>query len=173
MPPYLWGIGIWEVHLNRGSLRCLGFHQGVDSQKNSQTPVETLFLCSMYFVIYGLVQTLKLKNAVHSRNSFIGHCMRQAARSTCTSSLSVFEYTWVLISALRNCVVARFSFYCGRDKLHAPLATFLQEKIVEPKSCKRAWNRKVAKEQKSSQKSQIKILEPSASQKSQICVFWL
>jgi len=83
------------------------------------------------------------------------------ARSTCTSSLSLFRYTWVLITALRNCVVARFSFYCDGDKLHVPLTTFPQEKFVE---------RKLAKESKS---SQIKILEPSASQKSQISGFWL
>jgi len=38
--------------------------------------------------------------------------------------------------------VAHFSFYGGGDKLHAPLATLLQEEFVE---------RKVAKEPKSSQ----------------------
>ena len=52
--------------------------------------------------------------------------------------------------------VAHFSFYGGGDNLHAPLATLLQEKFVK---------RNVAKEPKS---SQIKILEPTASQKSQI-----
>ena len=34
----------------------------------------------------------------NSRNRFNGHCMRQVARSTCTSSLSLFRYIWVLIS---------------------------------------------------------------------------
>jgi len=49
MPPYLWGSGIWEVQLVRGSMRCLGFYQGFDSQKNSQAPALHLFpqhLCS-------------------------------------------------------------------------------------------------------------------------------
>jgi len=57
-------------------------------------------------------------------------------------------------------MVAHFLFYGGRDKLHAPLATLLQKKIVE---------RNVAKEPN----SQIKILEPIASQKNQIYGFWL
>jgi len=35
-------------------------------------------------------------------------------------------------------MVDHFSFYGGRDKLHAPLATFLQEKFVEWKSCETA-----------------------------------
>ena len=33
----------------------------------------------------------------NSRNRFNGHCMRQVARSTCTSSLSLFRYIWVLL----------------------------------------------------------------------------
>ena len=48
------------------------------------------------------VQTLKfkkLKKYSASSNRFTGHCMRQAARSTCTSFLSFFRYTWVPISS--------------------------------------------------------------------------
>ena len=48
MPPYLWGMGIWEVQLDRGSLRCLEFYQGVVSQKNLQTPVETVLSCALW-----------------------------------------------------------------------------------------------------------------------------
>ena len=58
-------------------------------------------------------------------------------------------------------MVPHFTFYGDGDKLHAPLATLLPKKL---------WNEKVAKEPKS---SQIKILEPTASKKSQIYVFWL
>jgi len=90
------------------------------------------------------------------RNRFTEHCTGQVARSTCSSSPSLHRYTWVLIRALRNCVVACFSFYGGGDKLHAPLGTRLHEKFA-----------------KELQKSQMKIFEPSASQKSQISVFWL
>jgi len=61
-------------------------------------------------------------------------------------------------------MVAHFSLYSGRDKLNAPLATLLQEKFVEWKSCKRA---------RKQPNSQIKILEPTASQKSRISGFWL
>jgi len=45
----------------------------------------------MYFELYGLLQALKLNNAVQSRNRFTGHCMWQAVRSTCKSSLSLFS----------------------------------------------------------------------------------
>jgi len=44
----------------------------------------------------------------------------------------------VFIGALRNYLVARFSFYGGGNKQHAPLVTLFQEKFVERKSCKRA-----------------------------------
>jgi len=59
-------------------------------------------------------------------------------------------------------MVAHFSIYGGGDKLHAPLATLLQETFAE---------RNVAKQPKS---IQIKIWsQPTASQKSQISGFWL
>ena len=60
----------------------------------------------------------------------------------------------MLISALRNCLVAGTSYMCHSQ--------FFSKKNL--------WNEKVAKEPKS---SQMKFLEPSASQKSQISCFWL
>ena len=100
---------------------------------------------------------------MYSRNRFNGHCMRQVARSTRTSSLSPSRYIWVLIKHYTT-VCWPTSFYDGGDKLPAPLATCLQEKFVERKSYKRA---------KRQPNSQIKILEPTALQKSQISGFWL
>jgi len=47
---------------------------------------------------------------------------------------------------------------------HSKVATLLQEKFVERKSCKKAKNYPI---------SQMKILERSASQKRQISGFWL
>jgi len=71
---------------------------------------DSVCLCSMDFVSGSNIEILN--NAVYSRNRFNGHCMRQVARSTCTSSLSLFRYIWVLI-ALHNCMVAHISFYGG------------------------------------------------------------
>jgi len=87
--------------------------------------------------------------------------MRQVARSTCTSSLSLFRYIWVLI---KHCTTvwwptSRFMVAGTSYTYHSQLF-----------SKKNLWNEKVAKEPKS---SQIQILEPTASQKSQIYVFWL
>jgi len=141
-PPILWGIGIWEVQLDRGSLRCVGFYQGVDSQKNLQTPVATV---ECVLVLYG-IRTLwtgsnieiKKCSAQQEQIHWALHATSCALHLHVFSSPSFFRYTWVLISALRNFVVALFSFYCGGDKLHVPFATLLQEKFVEWKSCKRA-----------------------------------
>jgi len=85
--------------------------------------------------------------------------MGQDVRSTCSSSLSLYSYIWVLISTLHNCVVAASRFMVARTSCTCHLQLFK----------KNLCNKEVAKEPK----SQIKILEPSASQKSQISGFWL
>ena len=57
--------------------------------------------------------------------------MKQVARSTCTSFLSLFRYIWVLIKHYTTVWWPISRFFGGEDKLHAPLATLLQEKFVE------------------------------------------
>jgi len=52
---------------------------------------DSVYLCSMDFVSDSNIEI------VYSRNIFSGHCMRQVARSTCRSSLSLFRYIWGLI----------------------------------------------------------------------------
>ena len=55
---------------------------------------DSVCLCSMDFVSGSNIEIQN--NAVYNRNRFNGHCMRQVVRSTCTSSLSLFRYIWVL-----------------------------------------------------------------------------
>ena len=55
---------------------------------------DSVCLCSIDFVSGSNIENWN--NAVCSRNKFNGHCLWQVARSTCTSSLSLFRYMWVL-----------------------------------------------------------------------------
>jgi len=56
---------------------------------------DSVCLCFMDFVSGSNIEISN--NAVHSSNRFNGHCMRQVARSICTSSPYLFRYIWVLI----------------------------------------------------------------------------
>jgi len=99
---------------------------------------DSVCLCSMNFVSGSNIEIFK--NAAHSRNRFNGQCMRQVARSACTSYLSLFRYIWVLI---KHCTIVWWPtsllvlWYRGQATVHAPLTTLLQEKFVERKSCER------------------------------------
>ena len=95
------------------------FTKGSTAKRFCRTPWRQCVI-----MLYGLrvwYEHQNFLNAMHSRNRFTGHCMGQIARSTCTSSLSLCRYSWVLIR-----------------KLHVPLATLPEEKFVERISCKRA-----------------------------------
>jgi len=87
--------------------------------------------------------------------------MRQIARSTCTSCLSLFRYIWVLITQPYGGPLLT-SWWQGQ-------ATRTPRNSSPRKICgMKKWQK--------SQKwpnSQIKILEPTASQKSQVSGFWL
>jgi len=96
---------------------------------------------------------------VHSRNRFNGKCMRQVARSTCTSSLSLIRYIWTLIKHYTTVWWPTSRFMVARTSYMHHSQLF---------SKKNVWNEKVAKEPES---SQIKILEPTASQRVKFLVF--
>jgi len=94
---------------------------------------DSVWLCSVDFVSGSNVESKKCSG----KQEQIHWALYGTSREVHTPSLSVFGYTWVLLSALGNGFVVRFSFYDGRDKLHAPLATVFPEKFVERKCCKR------------------------------------
>jgi len=111
-------------------------------------------LCYMDFVSGSNIEFYN--NAVYSRNRLNGHCMRQIASSTCTSSLSLFRYIWVLI---KHCT----SLWWPKPPRFVVVGTNYTQQL-QLFSKKNLWNEKVAKDPKS---SQIQILERTDSQKTQ------
>jgi len=93
-----------------------------------------LMLCG--FRVWFKHWNLKQCSVGYSRNRFNGHCMRQVARSTCSSSLLLCRYIWVLIKHYTTAWWPTSHFMvAGTSYTHH---SQLFRKICGTKCCKRA-----------------------------------